>query len=368
MRSYWIADTRTGVYQARVFPAAGAFQRVLCGSGSGEHTFRLRGRRNKAQWRALTRPWARSLVIEEDGVIIYSGVISKRPHQWRSGRVKLRHVDIREIFRRRFPFGISGYWKVTNVTPGELAIVNKSQRAVVARVFQQGLEGPYNIWSLPINLFHLDEAGDVTVTYPNYMLKSVFDIAEDIQNLLDGPDIDLAPRKIDGRLTYDLVVGTPEAPQITGPDVFFNMTVREPALYEMDFDEDATDQGTGIFSLGGGSEADQAIGGNGIGDAATIPALDIVQTHKTEFDNDTLKSYSDAALIAYTHPVIQISASLNSTPSKNLATIPVSSMIEMYFGDDDWVPDEKLTMRVITYSGDMTKKVKFEMQPLVGAI
>jgi hypothetical protein len=369
MRSHFIADTRTGEYLARVSPRTGTFQRVLCGSGSGEHTFHLRGRRNKVQWRALTRPWARSLVIEEDGVIIYAGVISKRPHQWRSGMVKLNHVDIREIFRRRFPFGSAGYWLVQNVTPGKLVITGKSQAAVVAKVFQMGLTGPYSTWPLPINVYNVDEAGPVTVTYPNYMLKSVFDIVEDIQNLHDGPDVDLAPRKVDGRLTWDLVVGTPAAPQITAGHAYFNMTVREPALIEMNFDEDATDQLTGILSLGGGSEEAQSIGGNGIGEAATIPAMDIVQTHKTEFSNDVLKSYSDAALVALTHPVIQISASLMSTPRRNLATMPVGTMVEMYFGDnDDWVPEPTLNMRVITYRGDMTRKVSFEMQPLVGAI
>lgn len=368
-RQYWIVDTRTGDYIARVSPIKGMFQRVLCGSGSGEHTFRLRGRRSKAQWRALTRPWARSLVIEEGGVIIYAGVISKRPHQWRSGIVKLQHVDAREMFRRRFPFGVLGYWLIDNVMPGKLEIVGKSQRAAIAKVFQQGLVGPYSTWPLPINLFNIDEAGPVTVTYENYMLKSVFDIAEDIQNLNNGPDIDLAPRKVGGRLTYDLIVGTPAAPQITAGNVYFNMTVREPALIEVNFDEDATDQLTGVLSLGGGSEAAQAIGGSGLGEAATIPAMDIIQTHKTEFDNGTLKSYSDAALVALTHPVIQISASLVSTQTRNLATMPVGTMVEMYFGDnDDWIPEPTLNMRVITCRGDMTRKVSFEMQPLVGAI
>jgi hypothetical protein len=370
VRTYWIADTRSGVYQAQMFPKDGSFKRVLCGSGSGEHIFQLgSGRRTRAQWRALTRPWARTLVVEEDGVIVYAGVIAKRPHKWRSHEFKITHVDIREIFRRRFPFGVAAYWAVFNVIPGKLVITGKSQRAVVAKLVEQSLLGPFATYSLPITIPSTEEAGPITVTYENYLLRSTFDLLDDIQSAQNGPDIDLPPRKVDGKLTWDLDVALPGAPQLVKGSFDFNMTVTEPALFDVSYDEDASDQLTGIYSAGSGSEVDMALGGNGIGNDATIPAIDIVQNYKAEDNKAKLQSYSEAGLVALTHPVIQINASLMSTAKHNLATMPVGTITRMYFRDDEWIPvDGWIEPRIIAYSADMTSTIKVQTQPLVGAI
>lgn len=369
MRRYWICDTRTGNKLARVIPSAGSFKRVLCGSGSGQHTFRLGfGKRSRDQWRDLTRPWARSLVIEEDGVVIYSGLIAKRTHKWKFWAFSISHIDMRELFRRRFPFGVRGYWLVDNVTPGKLVITGKSQRAVVGKLMEQSLLGPFGIWSLPILYPDPNEAGPISVTFENYLLRSTFDLFEDIQNLDGGPDIDFVPRwSAANTVEYVLEVGTAAAPYLKKGTKTFNMTVANHGLSDVTYDEDATDQLTGIFSVGAGSEALTAVGGNGLGDSATIPALDIVETHKAETSTDVLASLSTAGLRTLGHPTVQIGMSMLETPRRNLATMPVGTMLRTYFKNEPWIPDGWIETQVLTYSGDMTKKVNFETQPLIGA-
>ncbi|WP_120338136.1 hypothetical protein [Cryobacterium soli] len=369
MRTYWICDTRSGAKLAQVMPSAGSFKRVLCGSGSGEHTFRLGfGKRTREQWRALTQPWARTLAIDEDGVVIYAGIIAKRPYKWKVWQIKVTHVDVREIFRRRFPFGVKSYWENLNTLPGKLVLTNLSQRAVVARILQESLVGPFPTYSLPIVLPSATEAGSVTVTYENYLLRTTFDLLEDIQNMDRGPDIDFVPRwSTSNTLEWVAEVGTPSVPHLTKGSIDFNLTVRDPKLFDVTYDEDATDQLTGIFSVGTGSEVDMAVGGDGMGYSATTPALDVVQRNKAEANPDILASFSRAGLTTLAHPTVQIGVSMNSVAERNLATMPVGTMLRINFKDDPWIPDGWKETRAISYSGDMSKKVSFETQPLVGA-
>lgn len=368
MRTYWIVDSRTGAKEARVMPSGGSFKRVLCGSGSGEHTFRLGfGKRTRDQWRNLTRPWARTLVVDEGGEVIYAGLIAKRKHRWKFWAFTVSHVDVRELFRRRFPFGVQSYWEIENVKPGKLVMTGKSQRAVVAKLMEQSLLGPFDTYSMPIVYPSTAEAGTIDVTFENYLLRTTYDLYEDIQNLDGGPDIDFAPRwSAAGTLEWVLEIGTPAEPHLTKDTVTFNTTVANPGISDITYDEDATDQLTGIFSVGAGSEALTAVGGTGIGAAATVPAMDIVETHKSETNNDVLASLSAAGLVTLGHPTIQIGMSMDETSKRNLATMPVGTMMHTYYKDDVWIPDGWIDTRIIAYSGDMSKKVTFETQPLIG--
>jgi len=369
MRKYWICDTRTGDKIVEVRPSAGSFRRVLCGSGSGEHTFRLGfGKRTRDQWRALTRPWARSIAIEEDGVVIYAGLIAKRKHRWKVWSFTISHVDVRELFRRRFPFGVKSYWSDEAASiPGRLVIEGKSQRAVVGKIMEQSLLGPYDTYSLPIVYPDVNEAGPITVTYENYLLRSTFDLYEDIQDLDGGADIDFDPRwSATGKLEYLLDVATPAQPHIVKGSKPFNMTVAAPRFTELTYEEDATDQLTGIFSVGAGSEVDMKVGGSGAGPGASIPAMDIVETHKSESDQSVLASLSTAGRATLEHPTIQIGMSMLETKRYNLATMPVGTMVPLNFLDEAWIPDGVLDLRIIQFSGDMSAKVSFETQPLVG--
>jgi len=369
MRAYWLCDARTGDKLARVMPSDGAFKRVLCGSGSGHHTFRLGiGKRTRNQWRALTQPWARALLIEEDGQAIYVGLIAKRPYKWKVWSITITHVDYREVFRRRYPFGIKSYWADELLRiPGKLVITGKSWRAVAAIVARECLLGPTNTYSLPIVLPSTTEAGDATVTYENYLFRSGYDIFEDIQNLDGGPDIDFRPRLTSTGFELVMDVGSVPTPHLIKQSADFNMTVPHPVLLDVSYDEDATNQLTGIFSVGAGSEVDMAVGGRGFDEASTIPALDVVETHKAESDIPRLAALSAAALPVLGQPTVQVDFSLVSTAKHNAATMPVGSMARMYFKDDPWIPDGWTEARVIAVAGSTGRKIQFETQPLVGA-
>lgn len=365
MRTYWIANTRTGDYLARVFPSSGQFKRVLCGSGSGEHTFRLGfGRRNRTQWRALLQGWARTLVVEEDGVVVYAGVIVKRLHRWKFWQTRVTHVDVREIFRRRFPFGVKSYWEIPEVQPGKLVLTNLTEAAIIARILEESLIGPVDGYYLPIVLPPSNQPGGVSLTLENYLLRTTHDILEERQNLDGGLDIDFRPNKnSSGKLEWVVDLG---APHIVKGSFDFNLTAPHPKLTDLTYDDDATEQLTGIFSVGAGSEADTAVGGVGISDTAGVPALDVVERHKTETDHAILASYSAAGIATLSHPTVQIGATILSTKRHNLATMPVGTMMRIYSKDDVWIPDGWNECRVISYAADMSNRFTVESQPLIG--
>lgn len=356
--SFWVCDTRTGVKQLQLTPASGSWSRKLNASGSGSHVFQL-APGDGIPWRSLVVPWSRTIVVCRHDIPVYAGVIQNSVYDQPTMTLTVNHTDIRDIFAKRYPFGTAGYWSnaPTDTIPGALVCTNLSLRAIAAAVVGAAVVGPFATYSLPIVLPSATEAGSASMTFQNYNFVAVADALTTIQAL--GPDIDFQPSwSASNTLQWTMRTGTPTVPAMTGSVFEWNMSTPKPALAALSVTVDGGKQLTGQFTVGTGSEQDMVVGGIGLGLAATIPALDIVNNQKSIDNAPALAAYSTAALAAYSAPTTQWAAGiLANDPVAPVETLLLGSTFRMFFEGDPWIPDGWASCRLIGYAGDMTETI-----------
>jgi len=306
--SYWICDTETGTKRVPVEPAVlPSFGHRLSGGVSGQTTQFQLADGAVLNDVTLTRPWANTLVICWMNVPRYAGLITMDSFDESTQTLTLTHMDIESFLRDvRYPYGTGSYWAdEANHIPGSLTITSKSVRAAVGKLVEQSILGPSAIYSLPIVLPSLSEAGSFSKTIDFYNFETLGDHLENFRAL--GYDIEFEPRwSSGGALEWLLRVGTDASPSLVGDVVEYNQTVAaDRRLTNVTYTRDGTNQMTGQFGVGTGSEVLKRVGGDGIDGAATIPARDFVEYYPNETDEDVLAAYGLAAVQANEAPTIQ---------------------------------------------------------------
>lgn len=373
MWSYWICDTRTGVKQLQVYPSSGPFNRALNAPGSGgSHSFQLGDTTlTRAQWKALTTPWARTLAVCWDDQPHYAGVITKRPYNRDTKTLTLQHVDIRGLLAKRYPFGVTSYWTDgTETTPNKLVCTNKHLYSIASMVVSAGLIGPTSIYSLPIVVPSV-VTGSHSRTYFNYNFTTVVDALQELQDADGGPDIDFEPRwSAGGTLEWLMRTGTNTTPALGGSTFDWNMTVEKPGLFDVSLDEDAQHQATGVFSIGSGSEEDMVVAGRGLtgADVGSVPALDTTQSYKSVDNLPTLIGHSDSELAIMRNTTKQWDLSFLATDTPGLNALRLGSTLRLFHHGDPWIDDGWTSLRLIGYSGQVgSDKITLDVQPVGGA-
>jgi len=353
--TYAIVDTRTGVKQETVFPASGSWKRILNGNGSGSHTFQLGDRAlSSASWRALTTPWARTLVVSRNGSVVYAGLITSRPYDHGTTTLTVNHTDIRGILASRYPFGVGTY------AGGTLVCSGLSLRAIAGRVVAAGLTGPRSTYSLPIIIPTTTELGNDSRTYDNWNFQTVSDILDDLQQVANGPDIDFEPRwSASGTLEYVMRVGTPTVPLLGGASFDFNMNGTKSPLSGIGVNEDGSAQISGVFIIGQGSEADMIVGGIPVGSElpGIIPARDTTQSFKTVTTEATAGAMAVAASAALYGLTKQWDFKMVANDAVPIEGLRLGCTLKLHFQNDPWIPDGWSSLRLIGLSGDMTETV-----------
>lgn len=354
--SYWFVDTVTGVKQLQVSPSEGGWERVLNGKGSGAHVFQLGDRTlSRATWRALTTPWARTLVVCRNNVPVYAGLVSDRPYDRDTKTLTINHVDIRGILNDRFPFGVTSYHG------GTLVLTNLSMRSAAGRLVQAGLTGPRPIYALPIVLPTLVETGAYSHTYFAHNFITVADALEDLQKIDGGPDVDFAPRwSSTGTLEYVMRTGTTAAPLLTGATFDFPMNGEKEPLTGLKLNDDGTNQVTGVYAIGQGSGEDMVVGGIPAGTElpAVIPARETTQSFK-DVNNEPEASKFSVSASAALHGTTE-QWSFEYVIDEGLARVEnmtLGSTLRLNFDDDEWIEDGWTDLRLVGLSGDMTETV-----------
>lgn len=361
-----LVETRTGALVCPVFPTTASWSRLLNISGRGSSTFQLGIPALPIDYYAYTRLWAYSIVYFWDGNPIYWGVITSRRYDKATQKLTVRHADIRKIFTRRYPFGVASYWAdEPNHIPGSLVLTDRSLRGIAQNVVKAGLEGPSDIYSLPIVQAFLTETGSHSRTYWNYHFQTVADILEDLQNIDGGPDIDFEPELGGSGVQLRMRTGTPSQPSISGSTFDFAMSAPLQRLEDLSLEEDGEMQLTGQFGIGQGSERDMRVGGAGIAGAATIPALDFAEEYKTESSEPILALYGLAAVKTNEYPTRQYEMSFRASTDPGLAALRLGSLLDLHWSTDPFVPDGKATVRVISMSGDESENVTLDVQTWV---
>lgn len=370
--TYWIVDTRTGVKQFQVFPVSGSCGRLLNGAGSGgSHTFQLGvpSLLGWAQWDALTVPWARTLVVSWNGVVKYSGLISRRTRVPKSQQMTVSHVDVRALLATRYIFGGGQYRPgLQGTPPGDLSLLDMELYSIAAQIILAALTGPGGIYGLPIALLPT-VAGVHDRTYHNENFVTAESALQEVQSADGGPDIDIASRwKSDGTHEWFQRSGTPTQPTILGTPVDLMMSVENAAAFDVTVIDDAMNQMTGVFAVGNGSGKDMLVEGSGLADMglATIPARDTTEQFKEVDNSAQLFGHAKSEMYARQFPTQQWSLSILAAGTPGLAHIELGSPVSLFFENEAWISDGWVRLRCIEYSFDMSGTVNLELQPLRG--
>lgn len=354
--AHWICDTQTGVKQARVFPSAAPWSRMLNTFGSNQATFPMLDGRNASLQRAnLSQPWRYTLVHEWRGKVIAAGVILANKADLTAGTLTMSHADIRTIFARRTTLGENGYGGATGEKDD---ILNQTLDSIAARVIRDGMVGPMSNYALPIVL-PAPVASVFSRSYSDWNFPIVDQILDDIQDYLAGPDTEFDPSwDANGKLQWTFRSG-----YLTGPVLDFNMTGPTPPLFDVSVTTDAQKQTTEYYAVGAGSEAKMLVAYSHV-PSSTLPALVTVEQSKYKQVNDQaqLQGLADGQLSTFKAPTVQWDLSMMADGSPGLSDLVNGATYRFYFKDHWWAADGWKNVRMIGYSGDHTNKVKLQMQ------
>ena len=357
MWSHVICDTFTGIRLQTVFPAEGAWKTSITAIGDGSNTFRLRDEETKldrATWRNLATPWARTLVTCWADVPVYAGLLNRREYDQRTGVLVLKSVELRQVLGIRMPFTVPEY-----DPNGVRAVVAKSLRGIMRQILDWGTNrGTGTDWTLPVVL-PADQGGAESRSWQMYNFETVEQMLSQIEGAEGGPDLHLRPRwGATGALEWEARIG---APTLGGPTFEWDMTADEIGLTSFAVVEDASMQLTGVFSLGSGSEADMRVGQSPFtGVAGTrIPNLDATRSFKTIADKPQLDQRALSELRAFREPSRAISTA--TLASEVLPDMLLGSTVRAWIEDDVFLPDGWMTSTVTGMSGDLTEQLGLEV-------
>lgn len=364
-----VYDTQQGFRLAPLFPSSQSWTTRIGAPGSGTSVFQLADTdMTREQWRELMRPWARTIVQSIDGQPVYAGVIISRSYDKSSKTLTVRHSEVREIFSRRFSFGLNGYAGSSNPADpdyhGALRIVNRSARGTARAIIERGaLMGPTgHPWRLPIEV-PADEAGDVNVVWENYQVRSIERLLTEVEERHDGPDIYFRPTAdpATATLEWEMQIGNP---RLSGQFFHWPLDAPEPTPFEVAVEEDAAKQLTGVFMLGTGQGVDQKRGDALITSGLITPILDRVDSASQVGDVDQLNSLAQGQLTAHAIWTTQVSMSVRASSLPDARFLTPGATVRIDTLDDPWMPDDAGLFYVISVSGDLTDTLKLEVQAI----
>ncbi len=363
--TFWLCDTRTGRKQFRVDPESANFSVAINSAGEQSVSFRMgEGPIDREQWREYTRKWAYSLArCWDDGTneyVIAAGPIVARTYSPATRTLTLKAKGIREFFSKRWPFGVTGYWESpAEALPGRLVIQNQTLVSIAARVIEQGLTGPFPMYSLPIELSPV-EAGQHSRTYENYLVPTVEDALQEIQEVEGGPDFDFWARW-NSNDTLGWVMRTGRLP---GSTWYFDLSAPQPEMILESVTDDGQTQTTGILAVGAGSEQDMAVAGFGLGSVSpfTTPALDRSIQLKDIDSKQILFSHAVTEVTTLTNGTEQWSVSIPAGGLQGVEKLRIGDSIAIKSDGDPWIFDGLRTFRLIGFSGDLSDRIKLELQ------
>lgn len=307
---------------------------------------------NRAQRRDMFRPRVRMVAVCWDGVPVYFGRITNVDYDKNSQQIILTHQDIRTLATKRHLWGVSSYSPTLSMD-----FRGYSMRGVVRQVLYYAFVHPYSsAW--PINV---DVGGGETGSSPwaqffGYDLQTADEILQDIEDDLNGPDIELEPEFRNGVAWWAARVGTP---YLTGPTFELPLTASASpsadgedggSLLNVKEQSDGTEQATGVFTLGRGSEEDMRWGEASLSAAYPVSS-DYVVPYKDVDDPARLASLAQSWVLAHANPRVQWSADV-LTKDISPAELRVGSTLRVLTDGDPWIPDGTFTRRVIGYKGD----------------
>jgi hypothetical protein len=359
MYSFSISDMQTGQLLSPMKgwerPSAGRYATRANGFESGQHTFQLNSSDfSRDDWRYLISPWRRTIDIDWDGQLVYSGLIMGTNYKRNTGALTVASAEVRTILARRGLFGIGTYENGTKVLNG------RSLRGLIYQILYYATQGGLSsVWDLPFKFPAFDEPGLENHTYWNYLFESADTMISDIEETVGGPDTHLkAQRTVAGLREWLVRVGNP---RLDGPLKEFMASGSAPDALNLESDMDGTLMRTGTWAIGSGSEQDILHG-----EAATVavpggfPSLDVPDQFKNIEVQEELDAHALARNNAFMNPTEQVAFDVLARDFLPDGT--VGSTVKVWDSGDKWMPDGWTSRYCIGFSGDMSNVLRLELQ------
>jgi len=352
--SVWSVDTVTGVKQLQLPVASFSWARLLNQGGSGSGSIVLKGvGLTREVLRASTTPVSRTLVIEWDGVPVYAGLVWSRKYDHPSGTLLIQHGDIWSLFTGRLAIDFAApNMEVTKQVYSGLSLATIAKR----RVQLATTAAAWRNRSLPIT-FPADVSGSAARTYYGYHVPVLANDLEDLMNSSGGPDIDIRPRWVDGKLDLQMRSG------VLNSGVYeWNLAAEKSGIVGLVVEDDGNKLATNSVAIGEGSGADMLIRSHPE-DVVLYPAMDHVASYKQESSEAVLFSNAVANLDAFGSPIEQWGFGVMASGSPDVSELMLGGTTKVHSADDPWISDGWHTNRLIGFSGDLSEKVQLQLQP-----
>lgn len=304
---------------------------------------------------ALT-PVERCLVVENDDVVLYAGIIWEDDYDNDSRILTVLHEDVWSLLALRLISADRGStmasWKQT--------YSGLEYDTIIKRLVQLATSGAGR--TLPIQ-YEADYTGGRSRTYYGYNLDLAIDAITEIMNLPGGPDVDLRPEwGSDGvSLQWTLRTGNmnPDSQTI---EVFVDAD--QSAVKGLKRKRSGRERATRVMGVGEGSGRDIKIrAGSGAGSGAF--GLDRVEQSKNIKNTADLQDFATGKQSARSALITQYSMDLNidSPVIRNLWSLKPGAYLRWHTMGNPAIPDGWKQHKIIEYSGDTTSNwIHFELQ------
>ncbi|UOQ58092.1 hypothetical protein MUN78_04400 [Leucobacter allii] len=353
MWSYTIHDTITGNRIMSVAPSSGRWGRTP-GGGSGEHVLQLLDAENPMprEWiRNIATPNERCIVVAWAGVPLYAGMILNVRYRRKDGTVRLKHADIRALMAQRLTFGVGGY------PVGDFSSSGKTFSGLVRDIIYRAVYHWQEHWRLPIDL-PADGTATRSLTSKAWEWATIEDLLQRVEKR--GAAVDFDPYyDSEGRLRWATRVGTPTLP---GERLEFVVTARDSPVTDLEVELDGTEQLTGVFYMGKGSEADMRYGEAKVS-PGNVPVRDAARSAKDVAEAAALTQMAEKDLAEHSSAAVVWSFDLVADDTWNPALLKPGARIALETRGDPFLADMSRDLVVTGVSGDGSRVLKPEVMP-----
>lgn len=357
MWEHYLFETRTGDLIAPLDVSSNRWQVRQNGYGSGTTVIPTRALDVAVPpggWSAATRPWAVSVLSCWGEVPVYAGPIVSRRVDMATGALTLEHSELWRLLARRYLWGV-GDWAANKTLVLDGRTKRGLVRSLVTRVALDN-ETASPRWPLPV-VVPAPEPGPHHRTYYSYHFGKGMDLVEDVLGEVDGPDLAFRPEwASSGSVRWNAEIGTP---LLTGPRLETVWGVEESPVAGLVYTEDGSDQLTGAFALGEGTEQDKIVGLGPTSVTLDLPVMDLAE----DFPTATTQAEADAQAQGFVAEaqVLKPSWSFSVERAALDAGVRPGSVVSLYVEGNPLAADGRFDLRVVGMSGDLSERVQVEV-------
>lgn len=369
--SYWLCETTTGRRLATFEPTEGRWNRRLNVVGQGTHALLAStlgtgptAAARRASRKALTLPWARTLVQCWDDVPTYAGLITGLGFKRSTRQLVLDSLDLRALLARRTMFDWYGYGEGRVIRFGTNLSMAGNARSIVRSGFRLPGGAEAFDYDVPI-VFESGGAGPVNRReWWNYNIPNVEAELADLQDEEGGPDVDFLPRwAADGSLEWLM-----RSVAVGGKALEWNLTAEQNGLVDVGQKVDALRQATVVHVSGDGQEADMKVKSASLTSTpAGMPKLERVESYSQKGDDAVLRGLANSALALYRNPTTQDSLAIRADGKPGVADLALGQPVRLYSRDDEWFDDGWVERELVGFSGGIDNTITLQVQPTGGA-